>query len=495
VAFRALDDDFPYPTDGGGEIGEGLAVLQATVDNVPPVVDAGGPYYGHPTQPITLTGIADDVPADLPDLIYEWDLDGADTSERRGPTAVVASWNLTGIYTVTLRVNDQDGGIGSDTARVTIANRLPTVDVGGPYTVTEGITLTLTAVANDPDNDRLTYAWYVNTEQITGITGPTFSYAWPDNGTYTVTVRVDDGWGGTATDSTQVTVRNVPPIAEAGGPYTARPGQDVQLTGTAVDVPADMPSLAFDWDLDLNGTYETAGPTVVARWDAPGVYTVTLRVTDKDGDSGFDTARVNVTNQPPTVNVGGPYTAIEGIALTLTATATDPDGDALTYTWQVAPGQVFVTTVGRLDYAWPDNGTYMVTVRVDDGGGGIATDSTEVNVENANPVAQSGGPYIATVDVPLTLTGTGDDVPADNLTFDWDLDNDGVFETPGAEVTSVWTTTGIYTVVLQARDDDGGSDTSSTTVDVSGLIPLAWPAIFYLLTRRTFRVMRRKGVE
>ena len=64
------------------------------------------------------------------------------------------------------------------------------------------------ADASDPDNDPLTYAWRAADGRITG-SGPTVTWTAPTavEGSYPVTVTVDDGRGGTASDTTNIRVR------------------------------------------------------------------------------------------------------------------------------------------------------------------------------------------------------------------------------------------------------------------------------------------------
>jgi hypothetical protein len=107
-----------------------------------------------------------------------------------------------------------------------------------------------------------------------------------------------------------------------------------------------------------------------------------------------------------------------------------------------------------------------------------------VTILNVEPTADAGGPYATAVDEPVTLTGTGSDVNADSLSYAWDLDNDGTFEESGQEVTFVRSISGTYPVVLQVQDDDGGTATATTTVEVNGIIPVAWLSLPYLLMRR-----------
>src|SRR5206468_2560306 len=129
---------------------------------------------------------------------------------------------------------------------------------------------------------------------------------------------------------------NSPPIANAGGPYTVAEGGSVMLSGAASSDPDGDP-LTYAWDLDNNGSFETAGisPTFsAAGLNGPTSRTVRLQVTDSHGaTSAVATATVNVTNAAPviqSVTNSGPIA--EGGSATISVVATDPGGDSLTYT-------------------------------------------------------------------------------------------------------------------------------------------------------------------
>ncbi len=95
---------------------------------------------------------------------------------------------------------------------------------------------------------------------------------------------------------------------------------------------------------------------------------------------------------------------------------------------------------------------------------------------NRPPVAEASGPYtVAEGDiVPLDGTGSSDPDPGDTLTYAWDLDNDGVYETAGAAPDFA----GIdgpasLPVALQVCDSQGACDTDAAAVEVTNVAPTA----------------------
>ena len=63
---------------------------------------------------------------------------------------------------------DQTAPVASSVKVDVITNRPPTVDAGGPYTVSEGGEITLIANGSDPDNDTLNYAWDLDNDGVFG---------------------------------------------------------------------------------------------------------------------------------------------------------------------------------------------------------------------------------------------------------------------------------------------------------------------------------------
>jgi outer membrane protein OmpA-like peptidoglycan-associated protein len=87
-------------------------------------------------------------------------------------------------------------------------------------------------------------------------------------------------------------------------------------------------------------------------------------------------------NRPPSIRARcEPCTVEAGKGASLSAEATDPDGDTLTYRWSVSAGSLSDRSSARVPWtAPPQEGTVVATVEVEDGRGARATDAVTLTV-------------------------------------------------------------------------------------------------------------------
>ena len=246
-------------------------------------------------------------------------MDSSD-QDLTGPSTTYAD---DGVMTVALRVRDEDGGVSAiQSAVVTVSNVPPTANAGTSYTGDEGSAITFSDSATDPGtNDTLTFEWDFNfqagefnaDQSGDGLTTPEHTY--PDDGEFTMALRVRDGADVSDIATTSVVVSNVLPTAETGGPYSGKAGTAITFSGLATDLGND--TLTYEWDFEYDGTFSTTGATnetingievLVPAKTAQGVdlispdytytdngtFTVALRILDDDGVSVIATAEVTV---------------------------------------------------------------------------------------------------------------------------------------------------------------------------------------------------------
>jgi len=291
---------------------------------------------------------------------------GTATIDQLGGAAVLTAGSFdgshvyadNGVYTVTVRVFDDDGGMDQETFQVTVNNVAPTLTVVGSQAVNEGQPLGVVNIGTfaDPGFDNAqnplpgetaeTFTFEINwgdgtplsigtaTIDTPGAAGaPTAgsfdgSHVFADNGAYTVVVRVFDDDGGMDEETFQVTVGNLAPTLAVVANQTANEGQTLSITdlGSFTDAGFNNPlnpppgeteetfTFEINWGdgqpLDTGtATIDTLGGAGVLTagsldgshvYAEHGVYTVTVRVFDDDGGMDEETFQATV-NDAPTV--------------------------------------------------------------------------------------------------------------------------------------------------------------------------------------------------
>jgi PKD repeat protein len=294
------------------------------------------------------------------------------------------------------------------------------------------------------------------------IDGASLNDAWKILGTWTQPV---------ARDSTATVAED----ATAVVPLDASDADGEPLTYEVLTQPA-------------NGTLagDGAARTYTPAPDFNGTDSFTFRVNDGAMNSRIATVRITVTpvNDAPVVELAPAGPVDEGAApVTLTAQASDVDGDAVTLAWATDVGTVVAsgTTATEVAMVVPSTGTATfaaddgpatahVTVTGDDGHGGAALATTEIEVRNVAPSSLVGTVPGAVWGLPVSLTGSAVDVSladtAAGLDAWWDF-GDASADAEGFAVAHVYADPGTYTATLTVTDKDGGSVEATAAVTVT----------------------------
>lgn len=411
-------------TDDAGATDTATTSATIGMGNQPPVADASGPYSGMVGMAVSFSGSGSRDP-DGSIVSYAWDFGDGSTGSGQNPSHTYSS---AGMYNVTLTVTDDAGATDSaaSTADITLqpVNQPPVADAGGPYSGTAGVAVSFNGSASsDPDGSVAAYDWNFG-DGMTG-SGATPAHAYSANGNYTVTLTVTDDAGATTSATTTVSIgaTNLPPSADAGGPYSGTAGAPVNFDGSGSS-DLDGSIVAYDWNFGDGTSGNGVMPAHV--YAGNGSYTVTLTVTDDAGDTGTATAAVSIGtgNLPPAADAGGPYRGTEGVALSFDGTASsDPDGSIASYRWDFGDG---TTGSGpNPSHSYGVAGTYNVTLEVTDDGGATDSAMTTATVATASPGSADvylerlyvprriGGMTGTTLSQRVQVTGSGDTLAQD----------------------------------------------------------------------------------
>src|SRR3990170_3256250 len=184
-------------------------------------------------------------------------------------------------------------------------------------------------------------------------------------------------------------------------------------------------------------------------------------------------------NQLPAVNSvsATPLSGMAPMLVEFAASVADPDGVIVKYEWDFDGDGVYDQDTGAaaaVSHTYDSVGTYLAKVRAtDNGGAAVVSEPVTISVESAvnkppvvvsilGTVAQNGNSVSITFDV------SASDPNGVIVKFDWDFDGNGTIDATTSSAPALYTyeSSGTYTPVVTVTDDQGGTATLSTSVDV-----------------------------
>jgi len=277
---------------------------------------------------------------------------------------------------------------------------------------------------------------------------------------------------------------NRPPEAAAGPDRTVRLLDRVVLDGSASTDPDGDP-LTYRWSFvsrpagSVTDVSDAAAVRPEFLVDRPGRYVVALVVNDGRQDSAPDLVEIATTNTAPVADAGPDQRIVVGAEAHLDGSASsDPDGDALTYSWQLVQRPAGSQAVlddpraVRPTFVVDVPGSYAASLTVSDGSLSSAPDTIDLTTDNTRPTADAGPDQHVTAGQTVVLDGSGStDVDGNPLTYTWSL-----VSAPAGSAASILTPTAVISrftadvpgeYVAQLVVNDGALDSLPDTVLVS----------------------------
>ena len=378
---------------------------------------------------------------------------------------------------------------GTNTTRSIAENTGAGQNIGNPVSATDG------------DGDRLTYSLegtdaraftiLSNSGQLRTRSGVTYDYETKNS--YSVTVRVQDSKGGSATIAVTITLtdENEVPGRPDAPTVTASTLNSLSLRWTA---PTTSGSAISDYDVqyrEAGGSFTdwphtgTGTTTTITGLTANTRYEIQVRARNAQGVSNWSPSATGTTtaNQSPVFSEGTNTTRSiaentgAGQNIGNPVSATDGDNDQITYSLQGRDASAFTvqSNSGQLKtrsgqtYDYETKDTYSVTVRAQDGKGGSATIAVSITLTDENePPGRPAAPTVTASSNSLSVrwTAPGNTGPAIS---DYDVQyraTGGSFtDWPYTGTSTTTTITGLmantsYEVQVRATNGEGTGDWS-----------------------------------
>jgi putative Ig domain-containing protein len=425
-----------------------------------PAASNGGPYCEGSTIQLSTPTVSG--------ATYSWTGPNGFSSSQQNPTRASATLADAGAYSVTVTVNGCPSAPGTTSVVVNAIPVTPTITPGGPTTFCQGGSVTLTSSSATGNQ------WSVNGVPIGGATAQTYNAT--TSGNYTVVATDGNGCSSAPSAPVSVTVVATPatPPASNGGPYVA--GDTIALSTPFVS------GATYSWTGPNGFMSSLQNPTIPnATLAAAGTYSVVITVGGCPSASGTTNVVVTQSNHPPVFNPIGDKTVAEGSLLTFAISATDADGDTLTYSaTSLPPGATF--DVPSATFSWTPGysaaGPYTATFGVSDGHGGTDSKTINITVTNTNrpPVLNPIGNRTVEAGSTLAFTVSATDPDGDSVTYSvTGLPSGATFNTSTGAFS--WTPAspqiGFYNLTFGASDGIGGTASEAITITVTGPTPTA----------------------
>ena len=388
-----------------------------------------------------------------------------------------ADYNGSDSFSYTITQGDKTSS-ANVTVTIDAVNDAPTIDIASTIQVQENQTAVTTISVSDVDEDDLTLtlsgtdadSFDLSTDNVL-----TFKEA-PDfetKSSYSITLTLTDGTE-TATKDVIITIIDIndaAPVITSDATFSAEENQTAIGTVTATDAEGDDITFAVSGD-ELSITSAGVLSFVTAPdYETKSIYTATVTVKDTEDNSSIQDITVNITNindVAPEFTSEATFNAEENQTAIGTVTATDAEGDDITFA--VSGDELSITSAGVLSFVTaPDyeiKTSYTATVTANDG---FNNADQDIIINVTDVIDNDGNPPVLSN---LTASPSTVDVTSEAATITLSI---GVTDESGVDITQFLSKpqlnkTGSPTITANANwalvsgDDKDGTYEATVTV-------------------------------
>ncbi|MFW6376184.1 MAG: PKD domain-containing protein, partial [Thermoplasmatota archaeon] len=370
---------------------------------------------------------------------------------------ITYSFSETGTFQFVLNVTDEAGNHDTDIVNITVQDQTdPVADAGNNRTLDEDEPIVFEGNGSTDNVGIVNYTWTVGSEKYYG---EEFSKIFEEPGIYDVNLIVKDEAGNSDTDVITITVRDTTdPTASFS--YDKMVKEDTSVTFNASSSNDNVGIVEYRWSI---GEEIFKGEVITHTFETPGIYVVSLNVSDEAGNYGTMTSEVEVKDvTDPKAGAGEGFTVSIGEEFRLDGNGSTDNVGIESYEW-ILEEDVYSDSTFR--YSFDTVGVFEAKLKVVDSAGNSDTDIVNITVEDmTSPEAgfEMSGENKVDKNISLDASISSDNVGIES--YEWQF-GDGTTGT-GESVTHTFEETGNYTITLTVTDEAGNTDTYEKSIRV-----------------------------
>jgi plastocyanin len=305
-------------------------------------------------------------------------------------------------------------------------------------------------------------------------------------GKFKITVEISDKSGKTARASKYIIVNEPPKATFTITPSTGLAGSVFVFDATASSDSYDSANkllVRFDingdgiWDLPSDGGF-LRDKKISYTWNDIGIFKVLAQVVDGYGTADTASAGVIVGRGVAISALMCPDTVHVGDTVRLECKMTDHDVPYISFEWSLDNDTLFEkkTNVPVFKNIFLKEGMYTVRCKVTDKLKMSGMQQKSIIVVNSESVIDAGGPYTTGINVPVQFKGNAQDRDSKIISYYWDFNGDGLYESTSPSNSSVsytFTRSGKKVVTFSIETEDGLLVSDSAVVEVTNKAPTA----------------------
>ena len=386
---------------------------------------------------------------------------------------------------------------GGDEATVALtqtclaANGVPQAQLSAqPTSGTAPLAVHFEVASSDPDGDALTCSLdFGDGSAPLDLCAGSVDHTYDAAGNYTAVLRVSDGEdearaevavsvGAPGAVNWAVSPSRITFAGTVGGPA---PEPQSALVRNAGEAAGDFTiTSSADWlsVTPASGTLEpgqTRSLTVSSRaCERAGTETAALTIAGGGSEARIEVERScseDTNNRPVARLSADPLEGLAPLTVTFQASASDPDGDALTCSLDFGDGASMDTACeASVEHTYTERGDYLVVFTALDSRGSVDQASVTVAVTTPNepPTASlSASPTSGEAPLSVTFERTSSDPDGDALTCTLDFGDGSQTDGCSGNVSHTYREAGRFEAVFTVRDGEGETATATAVVEVS----------------------------